>query len=188
MAGGLGGLGGLGEQDFDLIARTMLGEAANQPLEGQEAVGHVIMNRLKSGRYGSSVPDVLFAPKQFTPWMTRRDELMAIPTTSPRYQQALDIAKSVGRGLRPDLTGGALNFANYAAADPVNQRGWVGDMVRSGNAVKIGDHWFGTAPGAGAELADIAARGPVRKPANGLAGTGEGKAGAISDGASATGV
>ena len=70
-------------EERDLIARTIVGEAAGQPFAGQQAVANVILNRVRSGKYGGSVADVLFAPQQFEPWGTRRDELFAIPTSSP---------------------------------------------------------------------------------------------------------
>lgn len=133
--------------DRDLIVRTVLGEAANQGPEGMAAVAHVILNRLKSGKYGQSVPDVLFAPKQFEPWNTRRSELMAISPNSPAYQSAASIVDRVQAGEAPDPTGGATHFANV---DIVKQRGnqsglsWIRNMYDNGSAVKIGNHTFGS--------------------------------------------
>jgi hypothetical protein len=141
----------LADRDFDLIARTILGEAANEPLEGRAGVAHVILNRLRAGNYGKSIPDVLFAPRQFEPWNTRKNELLAIPTTSPKYQEALDIAKTVGRGMAPDPTGGALNFLNRAVSasrgdSAMKPGGWGHNLA---NPIQIGRHTFGTAAGAG---------------------------------------
>lgn len=173
-----GGLGGLGGADFDLLARTIIGEAGNQPLDGRAAVGHVVMNRLKSGKYGGTLQDVLFAPKQFEPWNTRRDELLSIPTSSPKYQEALDIAKAVGRGLVPDVTGGATHFANVGV---VQQRGntagmsWINQMLANGTAKRIGAHTFGnpdSEPGANGGRVRLASNDPNFVPAARGAGAG----------------
>ena len=133
--------------DRDLLIRTVLGEAANQGLEGMAAVAHVVLNRLKSGKYGQSIPDVLFAPKQFEPWNTRRNELLSIPSDSKAYQNAAAVIDNVQAGNAPDPTGGATHFANV---DIVKQRNnqsgmrWINDMYNNGSAVKIGSHTFGS--------------------------------------------
>ena len=53
--------------DLTLMAAIIQLEAGNQPYEGQVAVGSVIMNRLRSGRWGGSISGVIFAPGQFYP-------------------------------------------------------------------------------------------------------------------------
>lgn len=153
---------GIDPRDRDLIIRTVIGEAAQEPFEGQAGVAHVIRNRLSTGQYGQSVPDVLFAPKQFEPWSTRSRELMGIDPQSPIYQRTGQVVDMVFGGQLPDPTGGALNFANV---DIVRDRGnasgmrWINDMQANGSAVKIGAHTFGT-PGArpGASAARAASR------------------------------
>ena len=50
----------------DQIVRTVIGEAAGQPLTGQQAVAHVIRNRMNAG--GQGAQDVIFAANQFEPW------------------------------------------------------------------------------------------------------------------------
>jgi hypothetical protein len=143
----------LDPRDRDLIIRTVIGEAANQPAMGQAAVAHVIRNRVNAGGYGNGVQDVLFAPKQFEPWNTRRDELMAYAPEDPRYQRAASIVDGVFGDKIPDITKGATHFANV---DTVRQRGnnaalgWIGEMQKNGSSVRIGAHTFGapdSAPG-----------------------------------------
>lgn len=129
----------------DLLIRTLIGEADNQGELGQAAVAHVIRNRLNSGRYGKTIPDVLFAPKQFEPWNTRRSELMAIPTDSPSYIRAANVVDAVNSGKMEDPTGGATHFANVGT---VQARGntagmrWINQGLNNGTAVKIGAHTF----------------------------------------------
>lgn len=140
----------LNPDDRDFAIRTIIGEAANQGPEGQAAVAHVIKNRLDAGGYGDSVPEIVTAPKQFTPWMTRRGELMSYSPDSPAYQDVGRVVDDVFSGKTPDLTDGATHFANIPASDAVNRAGWIADMIRNGSAVKIGAHTFGSpdsAPG-----------------------------------------
>jgi hypothetical protein len=141
----------IGDRDIDLITRTILGEAAREPTQGKAGVAHVIMNRLKAGNYGQSIPDVLFAPKQFEPWNTRRSQLMGYGPQTPGWDEAQNIAKTVAMGLAPDPTGGALNFLNrgYSAQrgdSAMRPGGWGNNMA---NPIQIGGHTFGTAAGAG---------------------------------------
>lgn len=137
-------------RDRDLMIRTVIGEAAQEPFDGQVGVARVIRNRLDSGRYGKSAEDVLFAPKQFEPWQTRSRELMAIRPDSPEYQRAAMAVEAAYSDAESDPTRGALNFANV---DTVRDRGnisamrWINDMQGNGSAVRIGRHTFGT-PGA----------------------------------------
>jgi hypothetical protein len=119
-------------QQRDLLIRTIIGEAAAEPFVGQQAVANVVLNRLRSGRYGSTLEDVILAPKQFEPWAKRKDELLAIPQTADTYRTA-DMA--VEAALQDDPTGGALNFY---APDVMEDRGgepsWAANMRNNGTA------------------------------------------------------
>ena len=53
--------------DTLLLAALIQAEAGTQPYEGQVAVGSVVMNRLRTGRYGTSIYSVIFAKGQFGP-------------------------------------------------------------------------------------------------------------------------
>lgn len=128
-------------RDRDLIARTIIGEAANQPFTGQQAVANVILNRLRSGRFGGSVADVVTAPYQFEPWQTRRGELEAIRPDSPAYARA---TQAIDAALSGDVTGGATHFLE---PNIVRQRGTyknpngLPDWAQ-GPSVPIGNHLF----------------------------------------------
>lgn len=52
------------------LSRIINAEGGNQPLEGQLAVGNVIMNRLADPRFPDTIYDVLFQKNQFTPAST----------------------------------------------------------------------------------------------------------------------
>ena len=51
--------------DVTLLAALIQAEGGGQPYEGQVAIGAVVVNRLKSGRYGSTIADVIYASGQF---------------------------------------------------------------------------------------------------------------------------
>lgn len=55
----------LSYEDIHLIASVIMLEAKNQPYEGKIAVANVILNRVKSGYWGSTVSQVVYAPNQF---------------------------------------------------------------------------------------------------------------------------
>ena len=55
------------QNELQLLARCVNGEARGEPYEGQVAIGAVVMNRVKSPRYPNSIADVIYAPGQFGP-------------------------------------------------------------------------------------------------------------------------
>ena len=53
--------------DVTLLASLIQSEAGNEIPEGQVAVGAVVMNRLRTGRFGNSLYSVIYAKGQFSP-------------------------------------------------------------------------------------------------------------------------
>lgn len=96
--------------DLDLMARTMIGEESTP--EGRAAVGQVILNRINSGKFPSSVRGVVFQPNAFESWSTRGRQLSSIPTSSKDYRAAYALAQKVASGDLPDETKGSVNFIN----------------------------------------------------------------------------
>lgn len=140
--------------DQDLIARTIVGEAANQPPEGQQAVANVILNRLRSGKFGASARDVVLAPYQFEPWQTRRAELEALRPEAPAYQNAL---RALQAAQTADPTGGATHFLQ---PDIVRQRrGGTLPNWAQGQSTRIGDHLFFNPGGGGPRTVASASAG-----------------------------
>lgn len=138
------------DQGLDYLARTLVREAGGEGEQGMEAVADVIRNRLQSGRYGSSLQDVVTAPKQFSPWNpeargTRADPRL-VNTSSDLYKSALGIGQRVMGGAE-DITGGATHFYNPELAQPK----W-GEGLQ--DAQMIGHHRFGRAD-AGARSAGL---------------------------------
>src|SRR5258707_7254390 len=73
-------------EDRVRLAKTILGEAGNEPALGQNAVASVVRTRAVDGGYGGDTPTgVVLAQNQFEPWNTaegppRMDRAYADPT------------------------------------------------------------------------------------------------------------
>ncbi len=141
--------------DRQYLLRTVLGEAARQPEQGQAAVAHVILNRLKGGNYGNDIRSVVTAPSQFEPWGSAegRQRMMNYGQDDPAYQSAAQIVDGVLSGQIPDPTGGADHFLNEQIVR--ERRGgslpsWAEQKWNT--AQVIGDHTF--LGGQGVQVAD----------------------------------
>src|SRR5258707_194595 len=126
-------------QDRDMMVRTVIGEADDQPAVGQAGVAHVILNRLRDGRWGDTPSSVVLARNQFEPWSTRARELTGIKPDSDRYQKVAGVVDDVLAGRTPDPTGGATHFLQ---PDIVRRRGGSLPDWASGPGLRIGDHVF----------------------------------------------
>jgi spore germination cell wall hydrolase CwlJ-like protein len=100
----------LNDRQRDLIIRTIAAETSGKTPEESQAIAHVILNRIQSGKYGATPEAVLFARKQFEPWSNPNgaNYPMRFTPESRRYglgQTALDAALGA-----EDITNGATNF------------------------------------------------------------------------------
>ena len=136
-------------EERDYLIRTVAFEAAHETNMGKAAVAHVILNRKRSGKWGSTIKDVVTRPWQFEPWMTRRKEIEELSPNDPRYQTTSRIADAVLDGEVPDPTAGATHFLNPVVVR--QRRGGSLPRWASGNAVSIGSHAFYAPAKAGAE-------------------------------------
>lgn len=113
------------EADIDCLAKTIYHEARGEPLTGKIAVAWVVVNRVRSNGFPSSVCKVVDQPGQF-PW--RRKPHQQSDLTS--YQESVKLANEVMNDLHPDPTDGSVYFQNVRR---------VGHGVFS---TKIGSHYF----------------------------------------------
>jgi spore germination cell wall hydrolase CwlJ-like protein len=106
----------LSSSDRDHVIRTIWGEAASEPAAGQEAVAHVIRNRVVTGQWGDSATEVVLARSQFEPWNTAagRERMQSLSPNSAQYQRIGAIVDRVFAGEAADITHGATHF--YAPA------------------------------------------------------------------------
>lgn len=100
----------LTKQQADYITRTIAAETSGKTPEETQAIASVILNRINSGKYGSSPEAVLFAKRQFEPWMNPAgaNYPMKISPTSQRYLDARAALEAALAG--EDITGGATHF------------------------------------------------------------------------------
>ncbi len=86
------------------LAKVIHHESANQPREGQVAVGQVIMNRVKSKRFPNTPCAVA----------TQRGQFFNVhaynPTGDKRWKTSLAIARSVRAGNEPEVVANATFF------------------------------------------------------------------------------
>ena len=111
-----------GVSDQVLLAALIQAEGGNQPYEGQVSIGTVVMNRLRSGRFGNSISSVIYAKSQFGP--AGSGQVAQIAAAGPKAS-CLQAAQDAINGV--SYIGGATHFRN----------------VRSGyTGIVIGSHVF----------------------------------------------
>nr|DAY14358.1 MAG TPA: Cell Wall Hydrolase [Caudoviricetes sp.] len=85
------------DTDIEILARIIYAEAGDQSTLGKEAVGNVVMNRVKSPKYPNSVKEVVFQPKQFKGTLHPN-------YTKPILAENMEIARDIynGKEVIPD--------------------------------------------------------------------------------------
>jgi len=121
------------------MAYNIMFEATSQPLEGQIAVGWVVLNRVNIARFPDSVCKVVESPYQFS-WLLQPVKRgwfqhLYIPSTYVgAWESAFNAARMVLSHSVEDPTRGAL-FYHTKQVNP----SWSGKMERT---AVIGDHVF----------------------------------------------
>ena len=116
--------------ELDCLTRNIYYEAGVEEEKGKYAVAQVTVNRLKTGYWGRTICDVVYAPKQFS-WT------MAKSLTKPNtelWSQSEQIARQVLEGHRiPRLARSLYYHATYIPspkwADPAAEAGQIGNHV-----------------------------------------------------------
>lgn len=122
----------------DLLAMTIQAEAGGEGFEGMLAVGSVIDNRLKAGKFGDTYKDVILAPGQFSAWNSltgyaggeQGQNMSAIQPSEEAYQAADEILS--GKYTSP--VGSATHYINPSISNPVWAEGVSGQT--------LGNHYF----------------------------------------------
>jgi N-acetylmuramoyl-L-alanine amidase len=109
----------------EILARTVFGEARDQPPEGRLAVAYVALNRATDPhrRWSRALPLVCLQPWQFSCWWqpgANRDVVLATPTDDPVLDACREIAEAAVSGRAVDNVGGANHYlrADLAATRP----------------------------------------------------------------------
>ena len=99
--------------DVTLLAALIQCEAGNEPYEGQLAVGAVVMNRVRSGRYPGSIYEVIYQAGQFPP---AGKGYVANKISNGVKSSCLQAAQEAINGM--DNTGGAMSFRRASSGHP----------------------------------------------------------------------
>ncbi|MCB2050225.1 MAG: cell wall hydrolase [Novosphingobium sp.] len=101
-------------QNMQCLAGAIYFESKGEPLEGQLAVGRVIVNRADSGRFPSSYCGVVFQRSQFS--FVRGGKMPRINKSSRAWREAKAIAQIANDGTWDSPAKGALFFhARYVS-------------------------------------------------------------------------
>lgn len=125
-------------RELHCLALNIYHEARGEPVTGQRAVGHVVMNRVSSTQFPDTICEVVqqgIANKlyrcQFTWWC---DEFSDKPSEAGPWINSIALAYQVYVGHSKDPTGGALWYhADYVSP-------WWGRVLKRNR--KIGIHIF----------------------------------------------
>ena len=120
----------LNEEQFQCLASAVYFESRGEPLDGQLAVAEVILNRVKSGRFRSTICDVVKQPSQFS--FVRRGVIPQPKRETAAWQRAVAIAHIALNDLA-DVTGENSLFFHATYVNP----GWGRPRI-----AKIGNHIF----------------------------------------------
>ncbi|NLW47404.1 MAG: spore cortex-lytic enzyme [Firmicutes bacterium] len=114
------------EVDLYLLARVIYAESRGEPIQGQVAVGAVLLNRLKDKRFPKNLSQIIFKKGEFC--TVRDGQIWKTPD-----QEAIKAARLAVAGWDP--TDGALYF--YNPAKTTSRWIWSRPVVN-----KIGNHIF----------------------------------------------
>lgn len=100
----------LSDQDMELIARLICAEGESEPFDGQQAIAEVILNRLVSEQFPSTVKNVIYAEGQFL-------GSQQMYRTEPTYTQYKAVERALyGPYILPE---DVVFFATFAVNDKV---------------------------------------------------------------------
>lgn len=94
--------------ELECLAGAIYFESKSESLQGQLAVGHVIANRAKSGRFPSSYCGVVYQRSQFS--FVRGRSMPNIQRSGLQWKNAVAIARIVDQKLHESPIGKALFF------------------------------------------------------------------------------
>ena len=143
----------MADDDLDILAWTMLGEAGGQGQGGMADIAHVVLNRLNTGKYGSSIQDVALAPKQFSTWNSGsggNDPKGKYPKSSSEFQRARQIAEQVIAGQIPGPPGRPLDY-NAPSIKPY----WADSKSQHGTYERNGHVYYPSVPVPPGELPEV---------------------------------
>ncbi len=119
-------------EEQDCLANAVYFEARGEALEGQLAVAEVVLNRMNSGRYPTTICGVVTQPAQFS--FVRNRRIPAADRASESWTKAVAVARIAQDRTTQQLTNDVLWYhADYVAPS------WGRRLTRVN---KIGTHIF----------------------------------------------
>ncbi len=117
-------------RELNCLAGAIYFESKGESLEGQLAVGRVIVARAKSGRFPASYCGVVYQPSQFS--FIRGNAMPGINKNSQDWREAVAVAEIADAGTWQSPVEGAISF-HAASVSP----GW-----RLKRVARVGNHIF----------------------------------------------
>jgi len=116
--------------DRDCLTKNIYYEAGVEKVEGKYAVANVTINRLKSGKYGKNICEVVYAKKQFS-WTNQKK----LPKPNPAvWAESREVAVNALNGARvKNLDKSMFYHATYVKPKWVDNNHYV---------TQIGQHKF----------------------------------------------
>jgi spore germination cell wall hydrolase CwlJ-like protein len=115
------------DAELNCLAKVIVHEAGNQPRAGQLAVAQVVMNRVRSGRFASTICGVVMQRGQFFNVHAYN------PPRDGRWRLAMELARDAREGISEPVIGNALFFRAAYSSGSFGNRRQVG---------RIGAHLF----------------------------------------------
>ena len=128
--------------DWDIMARTLYGEARGESIDGKIGVAFVIKNRAETLKYKTfgdgSILSTCLADKQFSCWNEtdpNRTKCLEVTTADKSFCECVIVAYKVLLGFLEDPTKGCDHYWSRKIKDPY----WAKDMT---GKILLGDHYF----------------------------------------------
>jgi N-acetylmuramoyl-L-alanine amidase len=118
------------KNDVECLTRNIYYEAGVEDERGKYAVGHVTVNRLKTGRWGNTICQVVYAPKQFSWTLSKqlgRPDRALWAKSEIIARRVLDGSRV--RGLTKSLYYHAVYIKDPNWVDPQAELGQIGNHV-----------------------------------------------------------
>jgi N-acetylmuramoyl-L-alanine amidase len=123
----------LTDDEKKCLALNIYHEAGVEDHDGKVAVGQVTLNRVRSGRWGDDVCDVVYAKAQFS-WTLWEKNHKVMPK-GPLWEKSLVAVQSIIEGEQhPELTKVMFYHTDY-----IKKPRWADDKYK---VVQIGQHIF----------------------------------------------
>lgn len=121
------------KEQEECLARNIFFEAGVEDVKGKIAVGQVTINRMKDGRWGDTICDVVYSKAQFS-WTLFSKKRNETPE-GPLWEESVQVAKDVLRGTRHV----ELNDALFYHTDYIKTPKWASADYK---IVQVGQHIF----------------------------------------------